>query len=471
MSIVERMLSTDVKKPTALTHFRRVVPVPSQKILTILTIHAQVVAPDKDGMRWLSMRLLSDIMGRENSNNFGSEADDVKLAKSKIARTAKQSPSLWDYFMLIYENDIDFNYLGVDRTISKVISKRFLIGKGWQPGLIGYQLHPDYEEIIKNPALFAKMRLMMMSLLSEPKYAFPMYELAADIASRGVEYQDMMLDDFRMLIGATSKAYDDYIELNKKVIKPNTRAVNEVSDYDLQFKTIRESRRVVGVRVFSKRKTHWQQPLLFDKPLDVVKRYLAASDVKDVVEDDREAIAAITSHGVDEQTARQAVEKYGVAGALEIRAYVLAQVKRRGSAIEDVTKYMANALRKGHGRKTPEQHAKEAAQQADKEQHGKRDRARTALEAIGRTVKSRRAAAVKDRVEAAKHDPAILAEFKETRNDFHQKQLEAGSWKGLETSFIKFIAEKHLGAEIDALRAYATERGHNYDQLLKDAEL
>lgn len=455
MAIVSRLLSSDVKKPTALVHFQRKMSLVEQRIMTMIIFNAQESEPDSKRFYEIRTSFVADFLGWENCH-------DYKL--------------LYDAFREIKKNNIEWNIFDQDRTVKDEIICSFIEMLHIAPksGLIRYRFPPEIEELVKNPNVFAKLKIIMLAMLATPKYAYPMYEFFADAYCRGLPEISIGLDKFKDYLGIPLTSYNPFREFKFQVLRPNIEAVNSISDYDVTYKTYRVGREVGGLTFTISRTREWQQPLMFDKPLALLQKYFGAPQPQhidaDKAEDQQGAVSALTAHGVDERTARQAVEKYGAAGALEIRDYVLGLANQSGSTIKDVTKYMATALRKGHGLKTAEQKATEEAAQAKKEQTGKRDTARATLEAIKRYVKNSRASRVNDRVKDAKQDAAIVAEFRNTRDEFHKKQLDAGSWKGLENAFSSFLAEKYLGAEIDALRAYAKERGHDYDKLLKDAE-
>lgn len=456
MAIASRLLSSDVKKPTALVHFQRKMSPVEQRVMTMLVFNAQETQPDDKQFYEIRTGFVADFLGWEASQNY---------------------ERLYDAFRAIKQNDIEWNIYDHDMTIREQLICSFLINLEIRKrsGTIRYRFHPDIEPIIKNPNVFAKLKIIMLAILAQPKYAYAMYEFFADAYCRGLPEISIGLDKFKEYLGIPLTSYNPFREFKFQVLRPNLDAVNSISDYDVTYKTYRVGREVGGMTFTISRTREWQQPMMFDKPLALLQQYFATPEPQhidaDKAEDQQGAVSALTAHGVDERTARQAVEKYGAAGALEIRDYVLGLANQSGSTIKDVTKYMATALRKGHGLKTAEQRAEEEAAQAKKAQTGKRDTARATLEAIKRYVKSSRASRVNDRVKDAKQDETMIAAFKDTRDEFHKRQLDAGSWKGLENAFSSFIAEKYLGAEIDALRAYAKEKyGHDYDQLLKDAE-
>ena len=123
--------------------------------------------------------------------------------------------------------------LGADRTFKSLKSKLVisLLEPSETGQYIGFKLHPDLEPAIKDPKVFAKLKLVMLVLLSRSQYAYPLYELFADSYSRGQNPLRLSLATLKTYLGIGAGCYEVFKDFKVRVLKPNLDAINATTDF------------------------------------------------------------------------------------------------------------------------------------------------------------------------------------------------------------------------------------------------
>jgi len=334
------LLGNDVRKPTALVHFERDMSLTEQKVMTLIIFHCQVADKDDIGFYHIRKSFVRRFLGWEDSHNY---------------------PRIYEAFEKIFDNTIRWNLLGKDKTFKSLKCK--LIVSLLEPTetgpFIGFKLHPDLEPAIKDPRLFARIKLIMMAILAKPKYAFPLYEILSDCYSRGERVARLSLRELKESLGIAGPYYDQFIAFKKEVLRPNLAAINQNTDCHVAYDTYREGRKVAGV-VFTIDKQAWHPPLLeehlrelqsYYRPVTVDVPALSAPPVPNT--DEQAFLDSVKPYQVNESDAMQAIRTHGLGGARAIRDYALRQaMRRKGSKdqVRDLGAYMARCFREGYGR-------------------------------------------------------------------------------------------------------------------------
>ncbi|MDG4584245.1 MAG: replication initiation protein [Candidatus Competibacter sp.] len=334
------LLGNDVRKPTALVHFERDMPLTEQKVMTLIIFHCQVADKDESGFYHIRKSFVRRFLGWDDSHNY---------------------PRIYDAFEKIFDNTIRWNLLGKDKTFKSLKCK--LIVSLLEPTdtgpFIGFKLHPDLEPAIKDPRLFARIKLIMMAILAKPKYAFPLYEILTDCHSRGERVIRLSLQELKESLGIAGSYYDQFIAFKKEVLRPNLAAINQNTDCQVTYDTYREGRKVAGV-VFTIDKQDWRPPLLeehlrelqsYYQPIPAEPLALSAPPASDA--DEQAFMDSVKLYQVTETDALQAIRTHGLNGARAIRGYALRQAARRKGTkdqVRDLGAYMARCFREGYGR-------------------------------------------------------------------------------------------------------------------------
>lgn len=261
---------------------------------------------------------------------------------------------------------------------------------------IGYKLHPDLEPVIKDPKVFAKIKLIMMSILAKPKYAFPLYEILSDFYSRGEKSVKMPIELLRSSLGIASDAYESFIPFKRRVLKPNIDAINNNTDCKVTYSTYRENRKVAGL-IFEIEKQNWQPPLLMNHFNELQVYYENSRALKIVSQwgglnsaEEKAFFDSVSQLHITEQDVRRAIDTHSLTGAIEIRDYVLLEVERRSQSkdpVRDIGAYMARCLKEGFGKKTQEERNHQARVKAEADKKRSQAKVKEDFELQAKNVK------------------------------------------------------------------------------------
>jgi len=348
---INDLLSNDVKKPTALVHFERDMSLTEQKVMTLIIFHCQVADKDERGLYYIKKSFVRRFLGWDDSNNY---------------------PRIYEAFENIFDNTIKWNLLGKDKTFKSLRCKLIvsLLEPTESGQFIGFKIHPDLEPVIKDPRLFAKIKLIMMSILAKPKYAFPLYEILSDCYSRGEKSARLSLRELKESLGIIGPYYDNFVAFKKEILKPNLAIINQNTDCVVTYETYREGRKIAGV-VFTLSKQSWHPPLLQEhiKELQIYYKKdhsdlnLLANPLPSV--DEQLFLASVKPYHIAEVDVLQAIKSHGLEGAMQIRDYVLQQAvrhKEKKDGVRDIGAYMVRCFREGYGKKNREKPSTNQAQ-------------------------------------------------------------------------------------------------------------
>lgn len=137
----------------------------------------------------------------------------------------------------LFEKDIKY-YDG-----TKYVKKRWVSTSKFDStnGLISLTFNTDIilDLLVFNGRYVALFFDMSQNIKS--KYAFRIYEILKNKAYIGKYKIDV--EEFKFMLQITDK-YSDFADLNKKIIKPNIKVINDISDITVTVKTIRCGRSV-----------------------------------------------------------------------------------------------------------------------------------------------------------------------------------------------------------------------------------
>ncbi len=114
-----------------------------------------------------------------------------------------------------------------------------------------YGFDQELAEHLYDPEVFAKISLIAQRQFSS-KYSLYLYENCARYR-KNEKFQGLTpkweIELFRKFMGVSGKKlYESFAELNRRILKPAIKEINEVSDISLTLTTLREGRRVTGLQ-------------------------------------------------------------------------------------------------------------------------------------------------------------------------------------------------------------------------------
>lgn len=455
MNKISQIFDNNMRKPTALVHFERSLSVVEQKVMTLIIFHCQMTQKDAQGFYYIKKNFIREFLGWDDSHNY---------------------PRLYEAFLGIFNNTIQWNVLGADRTFKSLKCKLIIsLLEPTETGqYIGFQLHPKLEPVIKDPKVFAKLKLVMMVLLSRSQCAYPLYELFADSYARGQQTLRIPLPALKSYLGIKEGSYEIFKDFKTRILKPNLDSINATTDFRVEYETYRTGRTIGGL-VFHLGKQPWQPPTLEGPLRELLKYYQPIPLAEEIISppllsaEEQALVRLLQQDGLAEADALFALDTHGLEGATEIRDYVLTEVeRRRGQAdeIRQVGAYLARCLREGYGKKTAEERDAERRRQnaaaiAQMQQDSREKLQKEVLE-LSRTFRQQQAAQVEAR---------LAAMTAQERQDFDQAFLRANPiWAKMfrekgpvsplgRAAFQQFAVERLLDPAQRDLVAFARDRG------------
>lgn len=455
MADVSPLLDNNIRKPTALVHFERSLSVVEQKVMTLIIFHCQVAEKDDKGFYYIKKNFVREFLGWDDSKNY---------------------QRLYEAFEGIFNNTIQWNVLGADRTFMGLKCKLIIsLLEPTETGqYLGFKLHPDLEPVIKDPKVFAKLKLVMLVLLARSQYAYPLYELFADSYSRGQSALRLSLAALKSYLGIDADGYAVFKDFKTRILKPNLDAINAATDFRVEYQTYRTSR-VIGGLTFHLQKQPWQPPRL-DGPLRELRKYYRPLPLIEIIEskkrlsaEEQTFLREMEPHGIGEVDLLEVLETHGLEGAIEIRDYVLAEIGRRQGSPEEIRNtgaYLARCFREGYGRKTAEERTAErrrcTAAAIAQTQHQAREKQRAEIDAVAKAFRQQQIAQVEARraamtvPEREAFDQAFLRANALWAKSYQQSGFSSPM---VRAAFQQFAVERLLTAEQKDLVAFARAQG------------
>lgn len=116
-------------------------------------------------------------------------------------------------------------------------------------GVLTYSFDRRLVELLKDSRIWGRIAIPILMAFSS-KYAVTLYENTCQWTGLTHKtWQDMSLDDFRLLIGIEDGKYEAFGSLNKHVIGPTVDEIVALAPYNISVIPIKEGRRVARVRV------------------------------------------------------------------------------------------------------------------------------------------------------------------------------------------------------------------------------
>lgn len=216
-------LSKDVKKHVAAIRISNEVGLVPRKMWNVLLLNAYDTLLTRQEHS-IALNVLSEAIGY-NSRNY------VRLreALEKLSTTGVT----WD--------------VGGQLVEAGQWSKNFAVSSllSWgkvEDGVLYYGFSPILSEVLYNPEIYQRINIAQQRLF-KTSYGLALWENCIRYTNTGSTGMHP-LEEWRQLLGATAKTYDEYRRFSQKVLTPAIREVNKVSNIEIKLKTKRTNRRV-----------------------------------------------------------------------------------------------------------------------------------------------------------------------------------------------------------------------------------
>lgn len=226
-------LAKEVKKHVAAIRISNDIGLMARKMWNILLLNAYDSLLTQQ-QHSLALGVLSDAMGT-NSRNY----TRLRESLEKLVTTGVT----WD--------------VGGTAIAAGQWSKNFSVSSllAWgkvEDGILYYGFSPILAELLYNPEIYQRINIAQQRLFGT-SYGLALWENCVRYSNTGSTGL-LSVEDWRKLLGATAKTYDEYRRFSQKVLAPAIKEVNDVSNIELKLKVKRTDRKVthLGFQVVRK---------------------------------------------------------------------------------------------------------------------------------------------------------------------------------------------------------------------------
>lgn len=286
------------------------------------------------------------------------ETHRVKL--SEIARdlgwaaTTHTNEKLKDAIRKLNITQVEWNILGKDNRhewgVATVLAEAII-----RDGYCTYAYSPTMRKLQANPTLYARLDLVVQQSFDRV-YTLALWEFLTEALCSGrnceVRTAWIALEDFRRLMGANTRYYQNFSKFNSKVMQPALEEVNEKSDIHVKLLTRCSGRTVEALAFVANRK--------FVPDLEEEKKKAIAYMPEESTSDSFKQLARVLEQefGFSASGAQKLV--VDLAGLSDEAMHAaLAHIRKRRDAgeIKNLCAYTATALKGEYGEKEPQKSA------------------------------------------------------------------------------------------------------------------
>ena len=327
---MSKQLSQDVKKHVAAIRISNEIGLMPRKMWNVLLLNAYDALLTSQ-QHSISLSVLSEAMGY-NSRNY----ERLRESLEKLSTTGVT----WD--------------VGGKATEAGKWNKNFAVSSllAWgkvEDGILSYGFSPILSELLFNPEIYQRINIAQQRLF-KTSYGLALWENClrySNIGSTGM----ISVDEWRQLLGATAKTYDEYRRFSQKVLTPAIKEVNDVSNIEVTMKTRRTNRKVSHIGFKVERKDVSLVPTL--------EKLGAISDSSEFRE--------LKQHGITDVQAKLWIQEHGYSYIRE-KLILLDEKLRANSITSSAAGFLAAAVRDDYKSEVSIQKASEAAFKARQEQ-------------------------------------------------------------------------------------------------------
>lgn len=201
---------------------------------------------------------------------------------------------------------IEWNILNTDRVAEWGVCTFLASGK-ISSGELKYRLNPEIIERINHPTLFAKIQILVQAKVKK-RHALVLYEYFIEALSRmkrNTLRTTVPLDKIHPMLGTEGTPFKFF---NRDVIKPSIKEINDHTDIDVSFETIKSGRKITEIIFVITRKEMVQTSISFDdfKGLDNLLDETGSQAEKDK----KELEVLLKEHGVSIKISKELVSKF-----------------------------------------------------------------------------------------------------------------------------------------------------------------
>ena len=337
-------MDKEVKKHVAAVRISDTVGLLSRKTWNVLLLNAYENLLNNDFHK-IKVSELCEIVGC-HTRNF-EKIDDVlgNLVSTKVR---------WDIGGGCTENGTWIKNMGISTMLASAIIEN---------GVISYEFSKRLSKLLYNPEMYQKISLLQQKLFKSSS-SLALWENC--IRFVGVGKTGLAeVGEWRELLGATAKTYDQYKDFNKFVIAPSVKEINAVSNIQIELITKRTGRSIthIGFDVTQKKQTQLAIP-------EILSEIKSSKEYEELL-----------VYGINEVQAMSWIQEYGCPYIREKIDYVNENVKN-GKVKASVSGLLVSAIKgdyKNGKQIIKEQKKKQSEEQKQADSDKKRDSLRENL--------------------------------------------------------------------------------------------
>ncbi len=277
-----------------------------------------------------------------------------------------------------------------------------------EDGILSYGFSPILAELLFNPEIYQRISIAQQRLF-KTAYGLALWENCVRYSNTGSTGM-IPVEEWRLLLGATAKTYDEYRRFSQKVLSPALKEVNAVSNIEIKMKTKRTNRKVSHIGFQVSRKT--------DSPLPNMEKLGSIADSNEYLQ--------LVHHGITEVQAKLWIQEHGYDYIRE-KLLLLDEKLKANSINSSAAGFLAAAVRDDYKSEAAIQRANEALHK-----------------------KKQNAAELKRKQEAARNQ--LIREFEEqVRQDYIRELSEAARERLIDEIKQEKQNDLFIHAELDRL--------------------
>ena len=341
-------LAKDVKKHVAAIRISNEIGLMPRKMWNILLLNAYDSLLTRQ-QHAIKLNVLSEAMGY-NSRNY------VRLRESleKLATTAVT----WD----VGGKAADAGQWNKNFSVSSLLSW----GKV-EDGELFYGFSPILAELLYNPEIYQRISIAQQKLF-KTSYGLALWENCVRYSNTGSTGL-LSFDDWRKLLGATAKTYEEYRRFSQKVLMPAIKEVNDVSNIEIKLKVKRTNRKVSHLGFAVRRK---------ETPNDTLPSPEALSSISESPE-----YQELVKHGISDVQAKLWIQEHGFAYVREKLALLDEKLQNK-SITSSVSGFLVASIRNDFKSEKLIQKAAEDAARKKQQQEAKEQQLKKQKDKLGR---------------------------------------------------------------------------------------
>lgn len=218
------MAGGELKKHVGAVHVKGRLSLLQRKVSNVLLLNAYDELPEKDVLEHkIRLNTLAEVAGFDSNDHELLRGALEALVDVKIR---------WN----VLDDDGEEEW-GVSAFLAQAVTKR---------GVCRYAYPPDLRKKLFNPEIYARINLSVQERFGSG-YALALYENCVRFRKVGTTGW-ISLDQWRDLLGVEDGQYEQFKYLNRDVLKPAIKELNQYSDVRVRMERKREKRRIVALK-------------------------------------------------------------------------------------------------------------------------------------------------------------------------------------------------------------------------------